>query len=112
MYLGEERLPELTLIQRKRLAAYVRSRLSYETTCDVVEELARAYFLDENPEKPQLRKDWEKLFIAKIFQSRSRKVTADILGVDSTRRLKERLARATRKLFKHYRDRAGVELEL
>ena len=110
LYLGEERLPNLTLTQRRRLGAYVRSRLSFETTCDAVEEIARTYFLDESPEKPQLRKEREKLFIVKIFQSRSRKLSANILDVHP-KRLKERMARATRKLFKYYRDRAGIELE-
>ncbi len=111
IYIGEERLPNLSYIQRKRLAAYARSRLSFETACDAIEEIAKTYFLDESKEKPQLRSDWEKLFIVRIFQSRSWKLCSEILGVHP-RRLKERMARATRKLYKYYKERSGVKLEL
>jgi len=63
--------PRLTEIQAKRVDAYHRGILSYELTSDAIQELVKSYFIDENPDKPNLSDYTELLFIARVLQART-----------------------------------------
>ena len=63
--------PRLTEIQAKRVDAYHRGILSYELTSDAIQEHVKSYFIDENPDKPNLSDYTELLFIARVLQART-----------------------------------------
>jgi tRNA(Met) cytidine acetyltransferase len=61
---------KLTKAQLARLRGYVRGELSYEASVDAILEVAKAYFMDDDVEKPKIGEDVEALMIAKIIQGK------------------------------------------
>jgi len=83
--------PRLTDIQRKRIAAYHMGILSYELASDAIQEIIKAYFIDEDPTKPELDEMTELVLLCRVLQARTWSQTIDLLDEDLTRKRATRL---------------------
>ena len=106
--------PRLTKIQQDRLWIYSYGPMTYEAACDIMHELAKAYWLMSENERPELSDRKEYILVAKILQGRSWDRVADEL---KTRRVKvmEEVKEIARIMLKHFYGRdenskPGVEL--
>ena len=78
--------PRLTEVQKKRIAAYHMGILSYELASDAIQELIKAYFIDEDPDKPELDELTELVIIARVLQARTWAQTLDLVNENLTRK--------------------------
>ncbi len=93
--------PRLTKIQEGRLEAFLNEVISYELACDAVNELVKNYFIDENPDKPELNELEELLLISRVLQARTLKQTIDVLNINKVE-AKEIFKEIIQKLYNHY----------
>ena len=89
----------LTKAQLARLKGYVRGELSYEASADAILEVAKAYFMDDNVEKPKVNEDVEALMIAKIIQGKKWYLVKKIVKIDKPL---DKLREAVGILVQHY----------
>lgn len=102
--------PRLTEIQKKRIVAYHLGILSYELVSDAIQELVKAYFIDEDPSKPDLDETSELLLICRVLQARTWSQTFDLLELDISKKKATKLfGAAINTLYKYFvkaRERA------
>jgi len=96
--------PRLTTIQKKRLLAYLIGILSYELASDAILELIKAYFIDEDPNKPELDEEVECILISKVLQARTWGQVRDMLRIPRRKAVKL-FRRAIRKLYNYFIER-------
>ncbi len=106
--------PKLSKIQLDRLWVYNWGPMTYEAATDIINELARAYWLQEPDERPKLSKMERWILVAKVLQGKSWDEVAEELGVRSYR-VMVGLKEIMRKMAKHYfslseESSVGVEL--
>ncbi len=107
--------PRLTKIQQDRLWIYSFGPMTYEAACDIMYELAKAYWIMSEDERPELSDRKEYILVAKILQGKSWDKVADELR---TRRVKvmEEVKEIARIMLKHFYNRTedsipGVDLQ-
>ncbi|MHA1617146.1 MAG: tRNA(Met) cytidine acetyltransferase TmcA [Candidatus Njordarchaeales archaeon] len=95
--------PRLTEIQKKRIVAYQLGILSYELVSDAIQELVKAYFIDEDPQKPELDELSELLLICRVLQARTWAQTFDLLDLDiSKKKATRQFGIAVNTLYKYF----------
>jgi len=78
--------PSLTEIQAKRVLAYQLGILSYELISDVVQALVKAYFIDENPSRPEIDEITELILLCRVLQARTWSQTIELINHNLTRK--------------------------
>ena len=78
--------PRLTDIQKKRIAAYHMGILSYELVSDAIQELIKAYFVDEDPKKPEIDELAELVLICRVLQARTWSQTIELIDEGISRK--------------------------
>ena len=106
--------PRLTRIQKERMRAYKWGILSYELVSDVTQELVKAYFIDEDPRKPELDEILELLIISRVLQARTWPQVKELLDLhDMSRRKGMRLlAKAVITLYRYFIEREIGEISV
>ncbi len=72
--------PKLDLILWDRLRIYSYGPMTYEAACDVMYELARAYFICYPNFKVKLSKTEEYILVSRVLQAKSWEATAEEIG--------------------------------
>lgn len=78
--------PTLTEIQAKRILAYQLGILSYELISDAIQALVKAYFIDENPARPEIDETAELILLCRVLQARTWSQTIELINRDLTRK--------------------------
>lgn len=94
-----------TRAQLSRLEGYVKGALSYEASVDTILEIAKAYFMDDDAEKPRISEDLKALMIAKIIQGKKWHVVRRIVKIDKPL---DKLREAVGELVQYYGESIKV----
>ncbi len=78
--------PLLTDIQAKRILAYKLGILSYELVSDAIQALVKAYFIDEDPTRPEINEIAELILLCRVLQARTWSQTLELINADLTRK--------------------------
>ena len=97
----------LTKAQLARLKGYVKGELSYEASADAILEVAKAYFMDDNVEKPRVNEDVEALMIAKIIQGKKWYLVRRIVKIDKPL---DKLREAVGIMVQHYGEKEDIKV--
>ncbi len=107
--------PKLTPIQRDRLWVYNWGPMTYEAATDIINKLAKAYWMQAPSKRPRLSTMEEWILVAKVLQGKSWEEVADELNVKPYK-VMVTLKEVMRKMAKHYfgqepEDPVGVGLQ-
>ncbi|OYT41631.1 MAG: tRNA(Met) cytidine acetyltransferase [Candidatus Aenigmarchaeota archaeon ex4484_224] len=91
---------QFTEDQKRRMEAFLKSVLPYESAADVCRELAKYYFLNTE-ERPKLNELEEKIIIQKSFLVKSWKTISKNLEIE-TRKIIEKFREIMKKLWNFY----------
>jgi tRNA(Met) cytidine acetyltransferase len=98
---------KLTKAQLARLKGYVRGELSYEASADAILEVAKAYFMDDDVEKPKVDEDVEALMIAKIIQGKKWYLVKKTVKIDKPL---DKLREAVGIMIQHYGGEEDIKV--
>lgn len=93
--------------QLNRLEGYVKGSLSYEASADAVLEITKAYFMDDNIEKPKINEDIKALMIAKVIQGKKWHLIRKMIKID---RPLDKLREAVGELIQYYGGRKSIKV--
>ncbi|MEM1546022.1 MAG: GNAT family N-acetyltransferase [Candidatus Methanomethylicia archaeon] len=96
-----------TKAQLNRLEGYVKGSLSYEASADAVLEITKAYFMDDNIEKPKINEDIKALMIAKVIQGKKWHLIRKIIKIDKPL---DKLREAVGELIQYYGGRKSIKV--
>ncbi len=107
--------PRLTKIQQDRLWIYSFGPMTYEAACDIMYELAKAYWIISEDKRPDLGDRKEYILVAKVLQGKSWDKVADELRIRRVRVMEE-VKEIARIMLKHFYNRTedskpGVDLK-